>query len=197
MARRTKPTIFFSLACLVLAGCDDQEQQPMGGGPGSSATPADATNVQANAAGPCSPVGGADALGSASYTTSSIAKIDSDGDPNAQGQDADWQPQTSGGVNAGTYSFVVMSEDQMAASGVSIGDWAVVTNNATGQQTWAKVQDKGPRYGTGEISEAAATQVGIQYTSNRFTVGNPSVTVQAYGGTADVSSDCSQLAANP
>ena len=151
---------------------------------------------------PCSngwpgpPVGGAAALGSASYSTNSTAKIDSDGDPSAQGHDADWQAQTNGGVNAATYSFVVMSESQMAESGVSIGDWAIVTNNATGQQTWAKVMDKGPRYGSGEISEAAATPIGIQYDDRRFTIGDPSVTVQVYGGTADVQSDCSTVAQN-
>lgn len=190
-----KRTLFFSLACLVLAGCDDSEpQQPLGGGPGSAVTPS--ADVQSDAAGPCSPVGGAAALGSASYTTSSTAKIDSDGDPAAQGHDANWQPQTNGGVNAAAYSFVVMSRQQMLDSGASFGDWATITNNATGQSTWAKVMDKGPPGGTGEISEAAATRVGIQYTDDRFTVGDPSVTVQVYGGTADVQSDCSTVAQN-
>jgi hypothetical protein len=194
MASLAKPTILFSLACLGLAGCDDQEQQPLGGGPGSAATPS--ADVQANAAGPCSPVGGAAALGTASYTASSIAKIDTDGDPNAQGHDADWQPQTTGGVNAATYSFVVMSQKQMDANGVSLGDWALVTNNETGQQTWAKVEDVGPDKGTGEISEAAASAIGIQYQANSFTVGNPSVAVSVYGGTADVSGDCPSLASS-
>jgi hypothetical protein len=192
-----KRTALLSLACLVLAACDDEPaQQLTGGGPGSAATPS--ADVQANAAGPCSPVGGAAALGSASYSTSSTAKIDTDGDPNAQGKDANWQAQTSGGVNAATYSFVVMSQRQMNAAGVSVGDWALVENTATGQQTWAKVEDVGPDNNTGEISEAAASAIGIQYQANSFTVGNPSVAVSVYGGTADVQGDCStSLATNP
>jgi hypothetical protein len=185
------------LALFGLAGCDDDngsQQQLLGGGPGSAATPADATNV----AGPCSPVGGVEALGTPSYTSNSTAKIDTDGDPNAQGHDATWQPQTKGGVNAGTYAFVVMSQTQMFENNVSIGDWALVTNNQTGQQTWARVEDVGPEGGEGEISEAAASQIGIQYTPDSFTVGNPSVTVQAYAQTASIESNCNQLAtANP
>jgi len=54
------------------------------------------------------------------------------------GRDADWQAHTSGkvngqNVNSAQYAYVVMSKDQMAASGVSLGDWALVTNNSTGQ----------------------------------------------------------------
>ena len=45
----------------------------------------------------------------------------------------------------------------LAQDGVSLGDWATVTNNATGQTTYARVEDKGPSGGSGEISEAAAT----------------------------------------
>jgi hypothetical protein len=86
-----------------------------------------------------------------------------------------------------------MSQTEMYENNVSIGDWALVTNNQTGQQTWAKVMDVGPDGNTGEISEAAATAVGIQYTPNSFTVGNPSVTVQAYAQTASIESDCNQL----
>lgn len=200
MRRRT---ILFSLACLaLLSGCDDQEQQPMGGGPGSAVTPS--ADVQSDAAGPCSPVGGAAALGNASYTTDSLAKVDLDGDPTGGERDVTWNPETTGGVNSATYSFVVMSDDQMANSGVTLGDWALVTNSQTGQQTWAKVMDVGPSHGTGEISQAAATAVGIQTAvvqtdqgPNTVTIGSPSVTVQVYGGTRDVQGDCSQLATNP
>lgn len=195
---RTKTIIAGSLAlAFALSGCDDEDgsqQALLGGGSGSAPTPS--ADVQANAAGPCSPVGGAAALGTASYSSDSTAKIDMDGDASAQGHDADWQPQTTGGVNAGTYSFVVMSKQQMRDDGVSIGDWALITNDQTGQQTWAKVEDVGPGGGSGEISEAAATAVGIQYQANSFTVGNPSVSVNVYGGTADVSSDCSSSLAS-
>ena len=74
----------------------------------------------------------------------------------------------------------------MAASGAQIGDWAQVTNNATGQTVWARVEDVGPPGGTGEISEACATAVGIQFQQNSWTIGNPSVTVQVYSGTKSI-----------
>ena len=198
-----KRATLLGLACLVLAGCDDSEpQQPTGGGPGSAATPS--ADVQSDAAGPCSPVGGAAALGNASYTTDSLAKVDLDGDPTGGERDVTWNPGTTGGVNSATYSFVVMSDDQMANSGVTLGDWALVTNNQTGRQTWAKVMDVGPSHGTGEISQAAAAAVGIQTAvvqtnqgPNTVTVSNPSVTVQVYGGSKDVQGDCStSLATN-
>jgi len=62
-----------------------------------------------------------------------------------QGHDADWQAHTSGkvngqDVNSAQYAYVVMSKDQMAASGVSLGDWALVTNNSTGQNTCGRHQ---------------------------------------------------------
>jgi hypothetical protein len=189
-----------SLALLAFSGCDEDEPHAdqLGGGPGST-TPA--ANVQASGDGYCEPAGGGAALGQADYITSSTAKIDSDGDPLAQGHDADWQAETSGKVNGGSinsaqYSYVVMSQTQMYESGVRLGDWALVTNNETGRQTWARVGDVGPEGGSGEISEAAASAVGIQYDDRRFTVGNPSVSVQAYSGTAAIQSDCSTALAS-
>jgi hypothetical protein len=189
------------LALLALVGCDDDSNNAanQGGGPGSS----DPNTVIAPGAGFCEPEGGSQALGQASYTSDSTAKIDTDGNPAMQGHDSDWNPNTSGSVNgqavnSAQYAYVVMSPGQMAANNVALGDWATVTNNATGQQTYARVEDEGPAGGSGEISQAAATAVGIQYESNTFTVGNPSVTVDAYGGTASIQSDCaSQVASNP
>jgi len=84
----------------------------------------------------------------------------------------------------------VMSKEQLYQSGVSMGDWAIVTNSGTGQTTYARVEDKGPDGGTGEISQAAATAVGIQYASNAFTIGDPSVRVEAFAGTASIEGDC-------
>jgi hypothetical protein len=131
-------------------------------------------------------------FGAASFTSDSLAKIDTDGDPSEQGYDKTWSAQTSGQidgqpVNSADYAYVVMSQGQMAASGAQIGDWALVTNNDTGQSMWARVEDVGPPGGTGEISEACATGVGIQFQSNSNTIGNPSVTVQVYSGTKSVS----------
>ena len=79
-----------------------------------------------------------------------------------------------------------MSAQQMADSGVSIGDWALVTNTSNEEQVWARVEDEGPAGGTGEISEAAASAVGIQFQANSNTIGNPMVTVQAYANTASI-----------
>jgi hypothetical protein len=112
-----------------------------------------------------------------------------------QGHDLDWQAGTKGHVNgqpvnSAQYAFVVMSPSQMAADHVQLGDWATVTNTATGQETYARVEDVGPEGGSGEISQAAASAVGIQYQSNSFTIGNPTVDVVAYGGTASIQGDC-------
>ena len=75
-------------AICLLAGCEEEpDPNAQGGGPGSS-TPVDASNVQASDGGFCAPVGGAGALGQAAYSASSTAKIDTDGYPAAQGQDA-------------------------------------------------------------------------------------------------------------
>jgi hypothetical protein len=183
-----------AIACnlLALAGCDDEDNAALlGGGPGS----ADPQNIVAGD-GFCAPQGGAAALGQASFDSGeTIAKIDTDGNPLMQGRDATWQADTSGHVNggpvnSGQYAYVVMSPSQMATNNVSLGDWATVTNTATGQQTYTRVEDRGPEGGTGEISQAAASAVGIEYASNAFTIGNPSVDVVAYGGTASIQGDC-------
>jgi hypothetical protein len=121
-----------------------------------------------------------------------VAKIDTDGDPNeSTSLDPDYNPETTGTingapVNSAQYAYVVMSAQQMADSGVSIGDWALVTNNSNGQQVWARVEDEGPAGGTGEISEAAASAIGIQFQANSNTIGNPTVTVQAYAHSSSV-----------
>jgi len=182
------------LVFLALAGCDDDSNNAanQGGGPGSS----DPNTVAAPGAGFCQPQGGSQALGQSSFDSgSTVAKIDMDGNPAEQGLDPDWQAGTAGSVNgeavnSAQYSYVVMSPQQLNSSGVALGDWATVTNTATGQTTYARVEDKGPPGGTGEISQAAASAVGIQYTSSSATVGDPSVDVQAFGGTSAIQSDC-------
>ena len=186
------------LSMMILTSCDDDDHADLlGGGPGSS----DPNNVVAGN-GFCGPQGGSEALGPASFNSGvTTAKIDTDGNPLMQGSDLDWQAGTSGTVNgqpvnSAKYAYVVMSKRQMLLDGVSLGDWATVTNTATGQTTFARVEDKGPEDGTGEISQLAATNVGIQYASNGFTIGNPQVDVVAYGGTAGIQGDCSTLASN-
>lgn len=88
---------------------------------------------------------------------------------------------------------MVVSASQEAL-GAHVGDWATVTNTQTGQSTYARIEDRGPAGGTNEISEAAATSVGIQYTSNRFTVGNPQIKVAMFAGTSGIQGNCQTVA---
>ena len=179
---------------LVLASCDDDEQNAVlqGGGPGSSAQ----NDVVASGEGFCDPQGGSQALGASSWSSGvTPAKIDTDGNPLMEGHDGTWQANTSGHVNgkavdSSKYAYVVMSKEQMKMSGVSIGDWATVTNTGNGKIAFARLEDRGPDEGTGEISQAAATAVGIQYIDNSSTVGDPSVVVQVYAGTASIEGNC-------
>jgi len=187
-----------------ISGCDDSSNQSSGG---ASGTPSQSDLAQGQQIGIAvsgtqlaTYAGGASGFGSpqdtsqfgdASFTASSLAKIDTDGDPSAQGYDTNWNAQTSGQingqpVNSAQYAYVVMSQAQMAANGAQIGDWAQVTNNETGLTVWARVEDVGPPGGTGEISEACATAIGIQFQQNSCTIGNPSVTVQVYSGTKSI-----------
>jgi hypothetical protein len=181
-----------------MTSCDDEDHADLlGGGPGSS----DPKSIVAGD-GFCGPQGGSQALGQASFDSGvTTAKIDTDGNPLMEGNDATWNADTSGHVNgqpvnSAQYAYVVMSRDQMNASGVSFGDWASVTNQATGKTMYARVEDRGPPGGTGEISQAAATGVGISYLPNSETVGNPSVVVQTYAGTSSIEGDCAALAAS-
>jgi hypothetical protein len=187
-----------------LSGCDDSLSQPSGGASGTPTqndltqgqqigNAATGTQTFDNASGGSGFGSPQDAsqFGGASFTSDSLAKIDTDGDPSEQGSDQTWNAETSGQingqpVNSAEYAYVVMSQGQMAASGAQIGDWALVTNNETGQSMWARVEDVGPPGGTGEISEACATGIGIQFQNNSNTIGNPSVTVQVYSGTKSI-----------
>src|SRR6516162_8381571 len=133
--------IVFCLGFLALSSCDDDDSNAtlLGGGPGSS----DLNNIVAGD-GFCGPQGGSQALGPASFNSGvTTAKIDTDGNPLMQGHDATWQAGTKGTVNgqpvnSAKYAYVVMSKRQMVLDGVSIGDWATVTNTATGQTTFAR-----------------------------------------------------------
>jgi hypothetical protein len=105
--------------------------------------------------------------------------------------------QTAGKVNgsyvdAKNYAYVVMSSQQMKASGVQLGDWAAVTNSATGQTVWARVEDVGPAMDN-EISEGAADAVGIRYSRNGA---DGSVSIQAFAGTEKIQGDCSGQTSN-
>jgi hypothetical protein len=185
----------------IISGCDDQSSgYPTGGGPGGSSPgsspgdggPGQAINQNAGGAGYGTPQD-SNQFGNPAFSSGvTVAKIDTDGDPNeSTSLDPDYNPETTGTVNgapvnSAQYAYVVMSAQQMADSGVSIGDWALVTNTSNGEQVWARVEDEGPAGGTGEISEAAASAVGIQFQANSNTFGNPTVTVQAYAHSASI-----------
>jgi hypothetical protein len=194
--------IRYAGVCLILlmgllSGCDEGSSYPTGGGPGGG-DPSPSPNSSADSGSALSQSIASNAgssgfgspsdpslLGNPIVTTSGLAKIDTDGDSAFSGSDQTWNAATSGTVdgqyvNSGEYAYVVVSQEQEQA-GVQLGDWALVTNGATGQQVWARVEDVGPSGGQNEISVAAANAVGIQVQSNSNTVGNPSVTVQFYG----------------
>jgi hypothetical protein len=190
------PKILLLIVSVSIAGCDDNDNAALqGGGPGY-ATPTPASDVAGTDNGFCGPQGGLSSLGTASFNSGNVtAKIDTDGNPAEQGQDADWKPGTSGSVNgqavnSAQYNYVVMSQKQMYESGASLGDWATVTNTSTGQTTFARVEDEGPPGGLGEISQATASAVGIQYVPSSATVGNPTVDVQVFSQTASIQGDC-------
>ncbi|HTD16597.1 MAG TPA: hypothetical protein VK673_15545 [Chthoniobacterales bacterium] len=197
--------LIFSLSLALVVGCDDEDRNDLlGGGEGSaSPTPVDPSQ------GFCGPNGGVSALGSPTFNSGTTeVKLDLDGNPNGGAVDPDWNPETTGTingqpVNAGTYNYVVMSQQQMLTSNASIGDWATVTNTTTGQSTFARVEDIGPKNGIGEVSQAAASAVGIQQTvvqtkqgPSTVPVGNAMVDVQVFGGTNSIQADCSQVASN-
>jgi hypothetical protein len=186
-----------------ISGCDDSISQPSGG---ASGTPMQSDLTQGQQIGNAvsgtqlvTNAGGAgfgspqDQLADPSFSSGTqVARIDTDGDPNeSTAYDQSYNPETSGTidgqpVDSSQYAYVVRNA-AMAAAGVQIGDWALVTNADTGAQVWARVEDNGPPNApAGEISEAAATAVGIQFQQNSNTIGNPMVTVQAFAHTGSV-----------
>jgi hypothetical protein len=172
------------LLALLLASCDDEEQQQSSGS-------SDPNAIQPGQAAGCPP---SIPLGDASWASGGpvTAAIDTDGDPSEQGRDATWQAQTSSDANSAQVPFIVMSQAQLNASGVQVGDWARVSNPANGESTWAIVGDKGPESAVngGEISEKAAENVGIAFTSNSDTVGNPQIVVQSWADSSGVQANC-------
>jgi hypothetical protein len=84
----------------------------------------------------CGPQGGIQALGDPSFNSGpTTAKIDTDGNPEMQGHDPNWNPTASGTVNgqpvnSAKYAYVVMSKRQMLLDCVSLADWATVTKTA-------------------------------------------------------------------
>src|ERR1700751_6116897 len=126
MSRSVLCWSFFTLLIAGISGCDDSISSPSGGASGTP-TQDDLTQGQqignavsgnqafGNANG-CSGFGSpqdTSQFGTASFTSDSLAKIDTDGDPSEQGYDQTWNAQTSGQidgqpVNTADYAYVVM-----------------------------------------------------------------------------------------
>ena len=137
-------------------------------------------------------------IGSGNYGIDTSAGIRTLTDPLTGHAGQYYVSQTAGKVDgnyvdAKNYAYVVMSRDQMRTSGVKLGDWAAVTNDATGQTVWARVEDVGPAKNGNEISEGAADALGIQYSKNGT---DGSVSVQAFAGTSNIQGDCSEKNSN-
>jgi hypothetical protein len=198
------PSDRFWLALILLAsvsGCDDSSYQSAG--PDSSGTPspndlaqgAQIGNTVSGLPPGCQPAGGWGSLGSPAYTYSTDAHIDTDG--GTMFNDATGQSTTSTGFSSDNYPGVVLTRT-MADDGIQMGDLCLVTNNATGQTMLAKVYDANfdsshPAYRDQcEVSDYLAGQLGIQMLADGNTAGTNPVTIQAYGGTSNVSLDCDQ-----
>jgi|GEM_PF-5169604 hypothetical protein len=184
-----------------ISGCDDSNYQ--NAGPNNSGTPlpndlaqgAQIGNAVSGLPPGCQPAGGWGCLGNPGYTYSTDAHIDTDG--GSMYNDATGQGNTSSGFNSDNYPGVVLTRT-MADDGIQMGDLCLVTNNTTGQTMLAKVYDTNFDSSHSayrdqcEVSDYLASQLGIQMLSNGNTVGTNPITIQAYGGTSDVSLDCDQ-----
>lgn len=152
-------------------------------------TPVNATNLTG-----CQPQGGWGSLGNPTYTFSNDAHIDTDG--GTQYNDQTGSGQTSSGQNSDTYPGVVLTRT-MYDEGIRMGDLVQVTNNQTGQAITARIYDsnfdsQNTAYrDQAEISDYAASELGIQMQSNGNTIGTNPVTIQAYAGTANDQLNCS------
>ena len=69
--------------------------------------------------------------------------------------------------------------------GVSLNDWAQVTNLTNKRTIWARVGDFAGTFNPeGEISEAAAAQLGIQFYASSDTVSDDHIAIVYYLGSA-------------
>ena len=74
----------------------------------------------------------------------------------------------------------------MNVSGVSLGDWASVTNPATGKTFTLGWKTGALPAAQGRYHKQRLLSVGISYLPNSDTIGNPTVVVQAFAGTASI-----------
>jgi hypothetical protein len=95
-------------------------------------------------------------------------------------------------VNSAKYAYVVMSKRQMLLDGVSLADWATVTNTAPERRPLRESK-------TGILKAVLARSANLPrqmsgFSAHGFTIGDPHVDVVAYGGTASIQGDCTGLA---
>jgi len=131
-------------------------------------------------------------LGNGVAYDAASARNDGDGKPGNVFGDKYYQSDTSGHVNgqaanSQTDQYVVVSPEVAKANGIKMGDWAKVTNPATGATTYARVMDVGPHNAPpGECSTATLKSLGVGITSNGNTVGNPKVQVTYFPGSKSI-----------
>lgn len=70
--------------------------------------------------------------------------------------------------------------------GAKLGDYALLTNNATGQRIWAVFGDVSPRQARVEMSPAAATAIGVGFKKSGTTANAGSITVTIYPGSRNL-----------
>jgi len=117
-------------------------------------------------------------LGSPGYFGSWAVRVDTDGDPNERGYDLKWSANTSlPGVNSAVTPYVAYTSTA-AARGVGPGDWAQISNPATGNWIWAVVADYSDGHAEGEISEAACYLMGWPFYQSSATQFNVSCTIK-------------------
>ncbi|MBS0658183.1 MAG: hypothetical protein JSR82_08050 [Verrucomicrobia bacterium] len=86
-------------------------------------------------------------------------------------------------LDARVVPFVALPHGYM---GAKLGDYALVTNNSTGQRIWAVFGDVSPRQARVEVSPAAAKALGVGFTKGGTTSNAGSLTVTIYPGTRNL-----------
>lgn len=86
-------------------------------------------------------------------------------------------------LDARAVPFVALPAGYM---GAKLGDYALVTNNSTGQRIWAVFGDVSPRQAKVEVSPAAAKALGVGFTKAGTTANAGSLTVTIYPGSRNL-----------
>ena len=88
-------------------------------------------------------------------------------------------------LNASTTNYVALPSDShgVTSDGAHVGDYVMVTNNSTGQSTWAVYGDSRGSNNDGlEMSAATASAVGVGYNAHGTTSNAGNITYTVYPG---------------